>query len=215
MDGTLIDSEPYWIEAELDLTARHGARWSHEDGLSLIGKSLAVSAQIIIDRGVNLSVQEVVSDLLNAVATRVRGYVPWQEDAKALLAHIYEAGIRQALVTMSYGPMTDAFLAAAPDVFEVVVTGDQVAHGKPHPEAYLTAAERLGVDVTKCVAIEDSPGGTRSAYDAGAATIAVRRLAPLAPLPGLTRLRSLEGLGVQDLAAILAGHTLDELGTEH
>lgn len=214
MDGTLIDSEPYWIAAELDLTSRHGAHWTHEDGLSLIGMPLDVSAQILIDRGVDLAVPEVVSDLLNAVAARVRGHVPWQDDAKTLLNAVHSAGIRCALVTMSYGPMTEAFLAAAPDMFEVVVTGDQVSQGKPHPEAYLTAAERLGVNVTQCVAIEDSPGGTLSAYDAGATTIAVRRLAPLPPLPGLTRVRSLDGLTVQDLAAILAGHTRDELGDE-
>jgi beta-phosphoglucomutase-like phosphatase (HAD superfamily) len=212
MDGTLIDSEPYWIAAELDLTARHGATWTHEDGLSLIGKPLDVSAQILIDRGVNLTVDEVVSDLLNAVAARVRGHVPWQDDARALLDAVVAANIRCALVTMSYGPMTEAFLDAAPGVFEVVVTGDQVANGKPDPEAYLTAAARLGVDITQCVAIEDSPGGTRSAYDSGAATIAVRRLASLEPMPGLTRVRSLDGLTVADLSEILAGDVRDELG---
>jgi beta-phosphoglucomutase-like phosphatase (HAD superfamily) len=90
-----------------------------------------------------------------------------------------------------------------------------VAHGKPDPEGYLAAAAQLGVDVTRCVAIEDSPAGALAAYRSGAATIAVRRLAPLEPMPGLSRVRSLEGIGVAGLAEILAGNARDELGAEH
>lgn len=215
MDGTLIDSEPYWIAAEQALAHAHGVEWTHEDGLTLIGNPLDVSARLMIARGVALPEDQVISTLLAQVASQVEGHVPWQADARGLLENVRAAGIPCALVTMSYGAMTKAFLDAAPGVFEVVVTGDQVARGKPDPEGYLAAAAQLGVDVTRCIAIEDSPAGTRAAYDSGAATIAVRRLAPLPPMPGLSRVHSLAGIGVAGLSEILAGEARDELGAVH
>lgn len=215
MDGTLIDSEPYWIAAEQALMLAHGVDWTHEDGLQLIGNPLDVSAQVMISRGANLPQQQIIDTLLADVSAQVAGHVPWQPDARALLDEVVAAGIPCALVTMSYGAMTEAFLAAAPGVFQVVVTGDQVARGKPDPEGYLAAAEQLGVDITKCVAIEDSPAGTLAAYHSGAATVGVRRLAPLEPMPGLSRVRSLDGIGLEGLSAILAGAPRDELGAEH
>jgi HAD superfamily hydrolase (TIGR01509 family) len=214
MDGTLIDSEPYWIAAEQALMSAHGVEWTHEDGLQLIGNPLDVSAQVMIARGADLPQDVIIDTVLADVSAQVAGHVPWQPDARALLDDVVAAGIPCALVTMSYGAMTEAFLAAAPGIFEVVVTGDKVANGKPDPEGYLAAAAQLGVDVTRCVAIEDSPAGTLAAYRSGAATIAVRRLAPLEPMPGLSRVRSLEGIGVAGLADILAGNARDELGVE-
>nr|PZN00379.1 MAG: hypothetical protein DIU73_00440 [Actinomycetota bacterium] len=212
MDGTLIDSEPYWITAEMALMAEHGAEWTHEDGLSMVGNPVDFTAVRMIERGAQLSVEEITSRLLAEVAVQVAQSVPWQEDARALLTQVRDAGIPCALVTMSYGPMTEAFLEAAPGIFDVVVTGDQVERGKPDPEGYLSAAAQLGVDVTRCIAIEDSPAGTLAAYRSGAATIGVRRIAPIEPRPGLTRVRTLEGMSVADLAEIVAGNPRDELG---
>ena len=72
---------------------------------------------------------------------------------------------------MSWRPLTDLVVSLVPDgVFDVVVTGDAVGHGKPHPEPYLTAARLLGVDAASCVAIEDSPAGVASAVAAGVPT---------------------------------------------
>jgi len=215
MDGTLIDSEPYWIAAEQELAAEHGMEWTHADGLTLVGNPLDVSAQVFIDRGVDLPADQIIDRWLNQVASHVAAHVPWQNDARELLDEVHAAGIPCALVTMSYGAMTQAFLDAAPGIFDVVVTGDEVTHGKPDPESYLLAAERLGVDVTRCVAIEDSPAGTRAAFSSGAATISVRRIAPIPPMPGLTRVKSLAGIGVEGLTAVLAGQFYDELGDVH
>ncbi len=212
MDGTLIDSEPYWMGAETALAADHGLTWTEQDSIDMVGKPLPVAAQILIDHGVNDTVDRVIDRLLGDVAGHVRQHVPWQADARVLLDEVAAAGVRCALVTMSYGPVLDAFLAAAPPVFEVIVPGDQMVRGKPDPEGYVTAAERLGVDIARCVAIEDSPGGVRAAYDSGAQTIAVRRLAPLDPLPGMTRVASLDKVTLDTLRAIVAGEHFDELG---
>jgi len=214
MDGTLIDSEPYWIEAEIELAARFGIAWTHEDGLTLVGNPLTVSAQVMIDRGVDLPPGDIIDYLLTRVTARVRERTPWQDDARDLLDAVVSAGIPCALVTMSYAMLADAFVSRAPDAFAVVVSGDQVTHGKPHPEPYLVAAERLGVPIDRCVAIEDSPAGVGSAHASGAATIGVRRLAPIEARPGLTRVRSLAGLDVAALGRLVDGDVIDELGAD-
>jgi len=210
MDGTLIDSEPYWMSAETTLATQYGVTWTHEDAVGVIGKPLPVSAQVLIDHGVNAPADVIIDALLTSVAARIRQAVPWQDDARTLLDAVVAAGIPCALVTMSYGPVLDAFFAAAPPVFDVIVPGDQMEHGKPHPEGYLTAAQRLGVDITRCVAIEDSPGGVSAAYDSGAQTIAVQRLAPVNSRPRMTRVQSLAHVTVDTLAAVAAGEHWDE-----
>jgi len=66
-----------------------------------------------------------------------------------------------------------------PGSFTESVVGDEVSNGKPHPEPYLLAAAKLGVDPTRCVAIEDSPTGVRSAVAAGCRVIAVPHVVPV------------------------------------
>jgi len=211
MDGTLIDTEPYWIGAEIALCAAHGVDWTHEDGLSLVGNSLPTSAQVLRDRGVPVSEEEMIGLLLDEVSSRVRGHTPWQRDARALLERTRGRGVPTALVTMSYAPLADAFLESA-GRFDAVVTGEEVAEGKPHPESYLTAAARLGVPIERCLAIEDSPSGIRSAHASGAVTVAVRRLTPLDPLPGMSRVKSLDSLTDEVVVRVMAGEVVDELG---
>jgi HAD superfamily hydrolase (TIGR01509 family) len=211
MDGTLIDTEPYWIGAQGALCAAHGALWTHEDELTLVGNPLVTSAEILRDRGVNLPIAVIVDVLLDEVIARVNSHVPWQDDALRLLLRARSRGIPCALVTMSYARLADAFVDSA-GAFEAVVTGDAVANGKPHPESYLTAAAHLGVDIERCLAIEDSPKGIRSAHASGARTVAVRRLTPLEPLPGMSRVRSLDSLTDDVIGAIMGGLVLDELG---
>lgn len=210
MDGTLIDTEPYWMEAETTLAQRFGVEWTAEDGLGLVGNPLDVSAQILIDRGVRLEQDELISTLVTSVAVRAQEHMPWLEDARSLLAQVVAAGVPCALVTMSVGELVDTLVGAAGDVFSTVVTGDQVRVGKPDPEAYLLAAERLGVDPTRCVAIEDSPAGLRSAHGSGAVTLGVRRHVPLPSLPGVSRVATLDGIGLSGLARVFEGHVRDD-----
>lgn len=212
MDGTLIDSEPYWIAAEADLAARFGAPWTREDGLSLVGNPLHDSAKILQSRGIDLPAQAIIDDLIASVTARVLDRMPWLDDARTLLDAVIDAGIPCALVTMSVGGFVDTFLDASGPVFQAVVTGDQVARGKPDPEAYLLAAARLGVDPAQCVAIEDSVVGTRAAHASGAKTIGVRRHIPLPVLPGMSRVTSLDGIGIEQLRDIRAGEVLLQPG---
>ncbi len=211
MDGTLIDSEPYWIAAEKALATRYGVEWTDEDGLELVGQALPYSASVLAARGVDLPEDEIIDFLVSSVAGHVTERVPWQEDARSLLNDVVSAGIPCALVTMSYARLASAFQARAPEAFQVVVSGDEVERGKPDPEAYLLAASRLGVDIERCVAIEDSRSGVRSAAASGAKTLAVRRLTPVERIEGVSRVRSFDGVGLDTIREIAAGRVIDEL----
>ncbi|MFT4084326.1 MAG: HAD family phosphatase [Nocardioides sp.] len=175
MDGTLVDTEPYWIATEFELAEKYDATWTEQDALNLVGSDLIDSGSYIKRRmDLPLSPAEVVEVLLDGVVDRVRREVPWQPGARELLADLRRTGVPCALVTMSYARFVDPILAQLPaHSFDAVVTGDQVARGKPHPEPYLCAAEALGVPPEECLAIEDSGTGAASAQAAGCTVLVV------------------------------------------
>ena len=205
MDGTLVDSEPYWIECEQRLVEEHGGTWSDDQAEDLIGSDLFVSAEVLRAAGVDMEPVDLVNRLMDGVIERVQADLPWRPGARELLAECQSAGIRCALVTMSWRRFAEAILIACPDgSFEVIITGDEGAHGKPHPEPYEAAARGLGVDVRACVAIEDSRTGAASALAAGCATLGIPHVVQLDPAQNLTIRDTLVGVTVDDLRALLA-----------
>jgi HAD superfamily hydrolase (TIGR01509 family) len=185
MDGTIVDTEPYWIEAEHNLVESHGGTWSHEQAMQLVGQSLDHSAGILQRAGVRLEVREIIDTLTAQVISRVRENVPWRPGARELLDELFDAGVRCALVTMSEAPLAREIVASLPrPYFEFLVTGDTVTRGKPHPEAYLKAVGLLKqqdahLTVDHCVALEDSAPGVAAAVASGAVTVAIPHLVPL------------------------------------
>ncbi|MFP5335235.1 MAG: HAD family hydrolase [Actinomycetes bacterium] len=205
MDGTLVDTEAYWMEAEYALVAEHGGTWTEQDAHDLVGNPLLVSAQLLRTRGgVRLTDEEIVDRLLTHVVRRVGDHVPWQPGALELLEDLARHGVPTALVTMSWTALAHTVVDALPaGSFATLVTGDQVTNGKPHPEPYLEAAARLDVDPRRCVAIEDSVTGLLSAEAAGVPTVAVPHLVPIPPSPGRLIVESLALLDTAALAAVL------------
>ena len=205
MDGTLVDTEPVWIAAEHELAARHGASWSREHALNLVGKDLLDSGRYIQQHmRLRMSPEEVVEALLDRVVDVVREDVEWCPGARELLAEQKRTGVPAALVTMSYRRLADAVVSALPaGTFDVTVVGDEVGNGKPHPEPYLTAARALGVDPTRCVAIEDSLTGATSAQAAGCHVLAVPKHVPVPTAPDRTLATTLEGVGTVELDTML------------
>jgi HAD superfamily hydrolase (TIGR01509 family) len=215
MDGTLVDTEPYWIAAEHAIVKEAGGVWNEEYAHQLVGNDLMVSAQFIKDNSpVDLEPVQIIEDLLARVIEQVREHVPWRPGARELLASLRTAEVPSALVTMSWRSLADAVVAALPaDTFTVVITGDEVQHGKPHPEPYLAAARALGVEVTDCVAIEDSPTGVRSAVAAGVPTLAVPHVVPVPLTVGAVQVPSLQGIEPADLRALFDGARQSSAGS--
>jgi len=201
MDGTLVDTEPYWFDIEFELVAEFGGTWTDADAHSLVGFDLLDSAHELRTRGgVQLEPVEVVERLLDGVIRRVADRLPWRPGAPELLAECVAADVPCVLVTMSWRRLADAVIAAAPPgSFVASVTGDEVSNGKPDPEPYRAAAAAIGVDPAACVAIEDSPTGVAAALAAGCATLGVPHVVPVAAAPGLTLVDSLVGIGLADL----------------
>ena len=206
MDGTLVDTEPYWMACERELVAAHGGRWTEDDARSIIGFDLIEAAEVLRDRGgVDLAPEQIVERMLDGVIARVRDKVPWRPGARRLLSELNQMGVPCALVTMSWSRLVDAVLEElAPISFQAVVTGDAVGHGKPHPEPYLRAAAELGVDPTACVAIEDSPTGITAAASAGCVVLAVPNIVPIDPAPRRVVVSTLKDVSTDDLGQYLA-----------
>ncbi|MGZ0710931.1 HAD family hydrolase (plasmid) [Coraliomargarita sp. W4R53] len=205
MDGTLVDTEPYWMAAETPLVERFGGTWTHEQALSLVGLGLDDAARIFQSAGVRMGVDEITAHLTDEVMRQLatKG-VPFRPGAKELLASLKAAGIKTALVTMSLRRMADTVVDLIDfDAFDVVVAGDEVTRPKPFPDPYLQACAALGVDPVDAVAIEDSPNGLRSAVASGATSIAV-------PL-----MVSVEGIGADAIWATLEGRTAKDLAMLH
>jgi len=201
MDGTLVDTEPYWIECEFELVEAHGGTWSMDHAHAIVGSDLTESGRYIKEHGgVDLPIDEIVNQLMDGVIARVRRSVPWRAGARDLLAELKVEKIPCALVTMSWRRLADAIVAELPQgSFAATIVGDEVRRGKPHPEPYLAAARALSVSPSDCVALEDSPTGVRSATGAGCHVIAVPHIVEIPPQRGLRRVGSLSDLHADNL----------------
>ncbi|MFP7833421.1 HAD family hydrolase [Marisediminicola sp. LYQ134] len=208
MDGTIVDTEPYWMRAETELIESYGGTWTHDDGLTVVGMGLRDAATIFQSRGVTLAVDDIIQWMTTRVLEQVAVEVPWRPGARELLADLREHGVRTALVTMSVHRMAVQIVEAIGfDAFDVVVGGDDVELPKPHPAPYLHAAALLGVPIERCVAIEDSAPGLASAVASGAATIAIPLHAALPDDGTHTQWTTLAGRSTSDIAAVFSAHT--------
>jgi HAD superfamily hydrolase (TIGR01509 family) len=208
MDGTLVDTEPYWLDAERGIVEEHGGVWTDEDSRAVVGSAMSHSARYIRERGgVDLPPEQIVERLLDSVVGRVGEEPPWRPGARELLADLRARHVPCALVTMSYERLVAPVLAQLPKgTFDVVVTGDAVERGKPHPEPYLHAAGLLGVDPGRCLAIEDSDTGARSAEAAGCLVLVVENHVRVEPGERRVFRSTLAGMAAGDLLRLM-GHS--------
>ena len=146
MDGTLVDTEPYWIAAEHEIVEEHGGTWSdefaHQPRQHRPARVRGVhQGQLGGAVGAGADRRRAAVRVVAASPSTCRG-----GRAPASLLSALRAGVPSALVTMSWRLLADAVAGRAPDgTFAAVVTGDEVSHGKPHPEPYRAAARLLGV----------------------------------------------------------------------
>ncbi len=204
MDGTLVDTEPYWMECEFELAEKYGGRWSHEDGLAVVGGDLLDSATYMRDHmGIDRTPLQIIEELLDGVVVMVEQEMPWKPGARELLTELRGLAVPCALVTMSWRRFVEPVLRALPEgSFDAVVCGDEVDRGKPHPDAYLLAADLLGLDAGSTVAIEDSPPGPPPRASAGCQVLVVPSHVPVPSGDRRVQRDSLVGITARDLARL-------------
>ena len=174
-DGTLVDTEPVWAAAKVALASEFGGTWTEQDTLDCLGLSMQFTLDRLRERGVNLPDEEINDQLVAKVhETLAQQPVEFLPGVERFLSEVREAQIPAAVVTNATTSVARRTANAAPEsTFSVIIGNDETTHPKPNPQPYLLAAERLGVDPTQCVAIEDSPSGVRSATAAGMRVIVV------------------------------------------
>jgi HAD superfamily hydrolase (TIGR01509 family) len=206
MDGLLVDSERLWLEVEAEVMAGLGAQWGVEHQEALVGGSLARTVAYMLKlTGPVATEEEVGRLLLDGMTDRLRTQVPMMPGAKDLLDEVARAGIPAALVSSTHRSLMEYALdGIGRDAFAVTVAGDEVAHTKPDPEPYLTAARSLSVDPARCVVLEDSPNGVAAGTAAGCKVVAVPSVVPIPPAPGRVVVTSLRDLSVPQLRELVA-----------
>jgi HAD superfamily hydrolase (TIGR01509 family) len=204
MDGTIIDSEPYWLASESAFAAAHDSHWGHDEGLGVIGMSLYESSKLLKERvGSSLEPQQIIDQITDDVLSQLERAILWRPGARELLQLLKENNVKTALVTGSMHRMAQKVSEQIGfDAFDTIVAGDDVVKGKPHPESYLRAAQILGVDPTNCVAFEDSHTGLSSAEAAGTKAVGIPHIVEIPKADGRILWRTLEGVSMADLRAL-------------
>ena len=178
MGGLLLDTETLWHRAEAELFARHGAVFTHEDQMRVIGTNFEITSRYFAERlGWPFERRaELVEESIALMHDLVRVQVNARPGAVELIEGLRGLdGILLGLASNSPRFLVDDALATAgfADAFDTIVTSDDVDHAKPAPDIYLLACRRLGVDPSGALALEDSTSGVLAAKAAGLTCIAV------------------------------------------
>lgn len=210
LDGTLLDSEDLWWEAECRVVSGWGGTWTREDQAHCLGGPLErVTDYMKEQTGAPHSAEDIGAELLATMEALLRaGDLQWRPGALELLTQCRDARVPTALVSASHRRLLDAVADAVsghpgmPDpAFDVTVAGDEVNEGKPHPEPYLEAARLLDVAIEDCVVIEDSPTGVSSGQASGAFVLAVPHLVTIPAHPRRRVVPTLRDVSLDDLRA--------------
>lgn len=207
MDGLLVDSEPLWTIGEIELAEHLGGTWSDELKTAIIGTRLDTAIRTILEwYGVPKDPSDVdaaMAFLLNRMVELYHDQLPVMPGALELVDAVRAAGLKTGLVSSSYRVLVDAVLdGVGRDRFDMTLAGDEVTHGKPDPEPYVTACERLGVRPAEAVVLEDAMSGVKSAEAAGCKVVAVPWIAPIEPAPGRAVVASLKDVTVDSLLSL-------------
>lgn len=175
LDGVLVDSETTWDEARRALVAERGGTWVDGASEAMMGMSSIEWSTYMRDvLMVDMTPAEISADIVARIAQRYDEALPLLPHARETV-HALAAEWPLGLASSSNRPIIERFLDASGlrSCFRAAVSPEEVDRGKPAPDVYLEAARRLGVDPTRCVAVEDSTNGIRAAVAAGIPTIAI------------------------------------------
>lgn len=176
MDGTLLDTEAMFKTIVFEVCTDLGFEMTDQVHSGMVGSSHERTSQLLIE-AYGVSFPYALFDEKCRVVMRDRSHagVPLKPGVREFIAALHENNIPTAVATSSRNPHAQHHLGAAGliDLFDTIVTRDDVTNPKPHPEPYLTAAGRLAIRPEHCLALEDSFAGVRAAHAAGMQTIMV------------------------------------------
>ena len=201
MDGTLIDSEPIWLEAEIEVMAEVGCQWDQADQINCLGGPMDRTEKYMQERSNNLKPYGYFGKRLEEVMEiKLAQKLELLPNALNLLKQCRDLSIPMALVTASTGKLMRSALTKFPkDIFAATISCDDVANTKPDPAPYLLAAKRLGVDITQCVVFEDSLTGVESALGSGAQVVGIPHLVTMPSNPNLRVIDSLTQIDIKQV----------------
>jgi len=166
LDGVLADSEPWWNEIDKKLLGEYGVAYCGEHHRHVLGVSYRLAVEFYKKAfGLSAPTEELMRRRGEIAAEFFADRVGLFPSAKATLEELRLMNLRLAVATSSVSASARPFLDRhqLTAFFDVIVTGDEIERGKPHPDIYLRAAEKLGVPAAECLAIEDAPSGIAAA----------------------------------------------------
>lgn len=170
MDGLLVDTEHLAALALEQFLQRHDRTMLPGTMEQALGRRLPEAIAMVADRyALKAPLPELIAEYDSLRLDALRGNVNPMPGARALLEWGRDTGVPMALATSSRRPHAELSLqeAGLAGLFAAEVTGEEVSKGKPDPEIFLTAAERLGVAPSRCLVLEDAPAGLAAAVAAG------------------------------------------------
>lgn len=178
MDGLMVDSEPEWLQSEIEVTAVFGYSWLEADQVACLGGPLTKVGQYMFDKcGHQESPEFFTQRLIDTQVARMRGNTPTMPGALELVRELQLNGIKTALVSASPRNIVNAVLDnLGHDLFPFSISSDDVLKTKPDPECYLKAASMSQANISNCLVLEDSITGMNAAVASGAYLIAVPHL---------------------------------------
>ncbi len=204
MDGTLVETESMWHEAEIRTMAHFGAGWSAADRDISVGGPFDRVIEYMaekVDADPGDVAREMVTEIETMMGTRT---LPLQPGVAELHSAIVMAGIPTALVSNSWRVLMDLVLVAVGLDFDVTIAGDEVSANKPEPLPYLKACELLNVSPSDVVVIEDSNVGVASATAAGCSVVAIPGINTIGPAPRRLIVASLTEVSLATLREVAA-----------
>ncbi|MFF3290019.1 HAD family hydrolase [Streptomyces sp. NPDC003023] len=206
MDGTLVDTEGFWWDAEVEVFADLGHRLDEAWRDVVVGGPMTRSAGYLIEAtGADISLAELTVLLNDRFEERIGQGVPLMPGAARLLHELAAHNVPTALVSASHRRIIDRILTSlGPQHFALSVAGDEVPRTKPHPDPYLLAAQGLGADPARCAVVEDTATGVAAAEAAGCRVVAVPSVSPIQPAGGRVVVSSLEEVDLVFLRTLIS-----------
>ena len=193
MDGVIIDSEPLWTEAERQLLARRELRYSPELKALLMGRESREAVGLLMEHyNLKERLEDVIEERQQLIAGLFRDSLQPIPHVVRLIQAIVDWGFKTALVSSSPKSLVALVLEklTISELFDLIMSGDQVARGKPAPDIYLTAARELCVAAENCLVVEDAPNGVAAAKAAGMCCLAISTSVSRAELAAADRVVS-------------------------